>query len=109
MFGRLEVIAFIGFMGLAQAAKSEEHVIIIMSDAFFPSVTYVETGDSVRFVNASNAAKMVVSSGTGWTIGPLTTGEEAVLPVKADTALEFATDAEPIMAGILSFEATPMK
>ena len=41
-----------------------EHVVMVYSDGFFPTTSYVQPGDTVRFVNLSEVEESVFSLNT---------------------------------------------
>jgi len=108
MLSRLEVIAFAGFLMLANVSRAEEQIVIVMNDTFFPTVSYVEVGDTVRFVNTASDTQTIVANDDRWSIGPLNTGDEAVLAVVEGMSQQFKIAANTEVDGRLSFEPTPM-
>lgn len=96
-------------MTLAYAADAKEHIVIVMDNTFFPTVSYVEAGDTVRFVNTSKNLQTISSNDAGWIIGPLAQGQEAVLSVVENINLEFRNTGQTGALGALSFERTPLK
>lgn len=52
-------------------AAAEEHVILVMSDGYFPQITYITPGDSVEFLNVSASNQTIVSKNGSWTLGPI--------------------------------------
>ena len=106
---------------LAQDAPSTlptEHIVMILGDTFFPTVSYVDPGDTLRFVNASGFEQSVTSGDGGWSVGPIADQAEATLTAEADMALLFfgtpgvdpETDAALEAAeGTLSFDAAPLQ
>lgn len=79
----------------ASFATAEEHVILYLGDAFFPQITYVDAGDTLKFVNASSNTMNVVSSDSAWAIGPIAVDGSDTVDVTAGMALEFV-DADSI-------------
>lgn len=108
MLSRLEVIAFAGFLLLANVSRAEEQVVIVMNHTFFPAVSHVEVGDTVRFVNTTPDVQTIVATDDRWRIGPLNTGDEAVLSVVEGLSQKFQISANADVDGRLSFEPTPM-
>ena len=66
----------------AAPAVAEEHIVVILEAAFFPEQTFVETGDVVRFVNASGQLQTVRHLDGIWTTLPLADGEELLVTIK---------------------------
>lgn len=80
-----------GVLSLAMAgpALADEHIVIVTGFSYFPSITFAQPGDTVRFVNQSGASETVVGRDTGWVIGPLADLEEGELVVTEETELAF--------------------
>lgn len=100
-FGTLAVAATMGF---GTAASAETHTIMIMEDAFFPEISYIEDGDKIRFVNATGSDQIVVwgdwsdedtDDEDRWSIGPIAPDQYHQITVNTSIELEFrnyATD-----------------
>ena len=76
-FGTLAVVAAMGF---GTAVSAETHTIMIMDDAFFPEISFIDDGDKIRFVNATTTNQIVVwgdwsdadsDDNDRWSIGPI--------------------------------------
>lgn len=74
---------------MAAPAVAEEHVVILTGFSYFPSVTYAQPGDTVRFVNQSGDEETVVGRDVGWVVGPLQDQDEGTLVVNEETELAF--------------------
>lgn len=64
--------------GVAQAA---EHQILMLGDAFFPSVTYADPGDTLRFVNVTESSQNVLAKNDKWALGPIAPNGEATIVI----------------------------
>ena len=93
---------------MANAPRADEQVVIVMSNAFFPAVSYVEVGHTVRFVNTTTEAQTIVADDAAWSIGPLKQGEEAVLTVVEGISLGYKSATRNGVDGSFSFAPTPM-
>ena len=109
MLSRLEIIAFATFMCLASIGRADEQVIIVMSNTFFPDISYVEVGDTIRFVNSTTQDQTIISADAAWSVGPLAAGQEAVMTVVQGISTEFRSAALFTMDGSFSFAPTPME
>lgn len=63
----------------AQAAMAEEHVVLILHDAFFPEITYLYPGDQIRFVNTTESEANIISKNESWNSGAIAPGGTYVL------------------------------
>lgn len=73
----------------ADPARAEDHVIIILQSAYFPNLMNVQSGDTVRFINASGRPHAVSSSEGIWTTDPIAMGAEVTLEFDAAMAGRF--------------------
>ena len=67
----ISVMAAVATMSLGSAAVAEQHVILIMSDGYFPQTTYMSPGDTVEFINVSATNQSIISENSSWTLGPI--------------------------------------
>lgn len=110
----ISLVATVAALTVASAAAAKEHTILILPDTYFPQVTYLDTGDSIRFVNVSGVQQNIVSADSAWTIGPIPAEGEAILEVDDVIEKTFfnqdAVDAEGnmIVQGEISFETAPL-
>jgi plastocyanin len=93
---------------LATPLGAAEHEIIILGSSFFPTVTYVQPGDSLRFINESDAAQAVIAANSAWTTGSLASAEEMVLQVSTQSEGLFHGDTERTITGEISFGTPPL-
>lgn len=126
MMKKTSIMAACAVAFSASMAAAEEHVIIYLGQAFFPSVTHVQPGDTIRFVNSSEITTMIESETAVWSVGPLIAAEEGTATVESAMELVFfatevtGADEDEIDAddttddtntvtveGALSFEAPP--
>lgn len=107
MLSRLEVIAFAGFLLLANVSRAEEQVVIVMKNTFFPTVSYVDVGDTVRFVNTAPGVQTIMATDERWRIGPLNPGGEAVLTVVEGISQQFQSSTGTEVGGRFSFAPGP--
>lgn len=84
--------------------------ILITDDGYFPFITYLNPGDRVAFVNATEQTQSIQARRfTGrWTSGTLQPGEEFYLDVTETTQLNFEDVATSTVVGQLSFDPAPL-
>ncbi|MEP1588900.1 MAG: hypothetical protein ABJR46_15720 [Tateyamaria sp.] len=78
----ISAVATVATLFAASPVAAAEHMILILEDAYFPQVTYLERGDTVRFVNASGTAHNIIAKNDSWEIGPIAIDGEATLLVE---------------------------
>lgn len=88
MVNKLLLASALAF-GLGTAAHAKEHIIVLTGFSYFPAITYVDSGDTVIFVNESEETQTVVAKDSGWTVGPLDASSQGALVVEDDTELLF--------------------
>ncbi|WP_298839060.1 hypothetical protein [uncultured Roseobacter sp.] len=92
---RVKSVSFVTlfFLGLAPfsiaAQEAREHVIFILATSYFPTVTEVREGDSVRFVNVSGKTHSVRHKDGLWETMDIDEGQELVMSVSAEMAGRF--------------------
>ncbi|NRB01949.1 MAG: hypothetical protein HRU30_01665 [Rhodobacteraceae bacterium] len=95
------------------AAMAQEHLVLVLSDAYFPDITHVKAGDTVTFINASETTQNVVSESEAWSVGPIPVQGQLSMIITAGQETTFfnaATldgDADEGVSGYLSFEPAP--
>ncbi|MFP4328039.1 MAG: hypothetical protein ACLFQL_08520 [Paracoccaceae bacterium] len=87
---------------------AEEHVVMLMGDAYFPEITYVAPGDSVQFVNGTDTAHSATATDGSWTSGILAANDTYLLQLETDMVLTFASDNNPDMTGAFSYDPAPL-
>ena len=79
----------------AAPVHAEEHTIVLTGFSYFPAITYLSAGDTVRFINESGEEQTVVGKDVGWVVGPLQDSEEGLLTVNEETELAFYSAYQP--------------
>ncbi|MFL4468405.1 hypothetical protein ACERZ8_00425 [Tateyamaria armeniaca] len=108
------IVATVAALSVATSAAATEHTILILPDAYFPQITYLDEGDSVRFVNMSGLEHNIVAADAGWEIGPIPDQGEAVLEVDSVGEKSFFNkdavneDGEYFVQGDMSFDSAPL-
>ena len=115
MLRKTTFMAALAVSFLSTAATAAEHVILVLPDDYFPSISYVAAGDTLRFINETEGTINVVSENNGWSTGDLAVNEEASVGVSQDMSRAFYHDGEfdengdPLVTGILHFGVAPLK
>ena len=105
--------ALTGF-GMATAAYAAEHDILILPDTYFPETTYLDPGDSVKFINLSADQHTIIAANDAWTIGPIEPDGEYTLIVDHEiertfhNANVFNSDGSYAVTGDISFDEAPI-
>jgi len=109
------ILATVATMAAATTATAEQHEIIILQDAYFPQVTYLDSGDTVRFINLSGATHNIIAKNGSWEIGPIASEGEYVMTMTQGTQNTFynkdATSEEDgsfLIEGRMSFSEAPL-
>ena len=100
-----------------------EHVVMVYSDGFFPTTSYVQPGDTVRFVNLSEVEESVFSLNTVptedpddgdavvevFSIGPIPVEDDVVVEVVAEAEGDYQLASSVEAIGVLSFAPPPIQ
>lgn len=106
----------------AAPVLANEHVVMVYSDGFFPTTSYVQPGDTVRFINLSEVEESVFSlnmvptedpdDGDAevevWAIGPIAIEDEVVVEVTVDAEGDYQLASSVEAVGALSFAPPPI-
>lgn len=60
---------------------AENQDILIMENAFFPELSYVQPGDTITFINMSGIERAVQATDASWTTESLSDGDSSVVNV----------------------------
>jgi plastocyanin len=110
----ISLVATLATLAIGTAATAAEHVILILPDAYFPQITYMEPGDTVKFVNASGTAQSIIAKNDSWTLGPIASEAEASMLIDIGVQKTFynadltTEDGEYAIEGRMSFGAAPL-
>lgn len=114
MLRKISTVAVAALMSSATFVAAEEHTIFFLGDGFFPEVSYVKPGDTVRFINNSTATMNIVSADEAWSVGPVAVNASGTLDVTGNTVLQFFEasddddDEDLGVEGNLSFDPAPL-
>lgn len=102
--GALGILIGIG----ATPVTAAEHEIIMLGSSFFPTVSYVDAGDTLRFINESDTALTVTAAGGLWTTGEIASAAEALIVVPSLGEGVFYGDLAQEITGQISFGTPPL-
>lgn len=111
----LSVLATAATLCAPTSALAAEHTITILDFAYFPQVTYLATGDTVHFINASGLPHTVISANEDWEVGPIPTQGEASIVISEGMATTFFDkesadeDGNFTVEGGLSLSSAPLQ
>lgn len=115
MLRKTSTLAIAALMTSASFAAAEEHVIFYLGDAFFPEVTYVDAGDTIRFLNSSTSTMNIVSQDSEWAVGPVAVDASEAISVSSGMKVKFfdadsldGEEGSTAVGGDLSFEPAPL-
>ena len=107
--------AAVAMLMTATAASAAEHEILILPDAYFPSVVYLDAGDTVTFTNLTGAEHNIVAKHGSWSMGPIADQASVSLVVEENTQTTFydadnvsADDGSFLVEGHFSFADAPL-
>lgn len=73
----ITILAAAATLMSATAAQTAEHTILILPDAYFPAITYIDEGDTVHFENVSGATHTIIAKNNNWELGPISNNATA--------------------------------
>lgn len=100
----ISAVATAATLFAASPAAAAEHMILILEDAYFPQVTYLDRGDTVRFVNASGSAHSIIAMDETWEIGPISANGEATIVIDGTIQKTFYNQGSESEDGTFSIE-----
>ena len=111
----LTVLAAAATICAPTSALAAEHTITILDFAYFPQITYLATGDTVHFINASGLPHTIIAADEDWEIGPIPMQGEASIVITEGMATTFFDkdssddDGNFAVEGGLSLSSAPLK
>ncbi|MEM8655097.1 MAG: hypothetical protein AAGF36_10165 [Pseudomonadota bacterium] len=112
----LQIGAVLATVTTATAASAAEHEILILPDAYFPSVLYLDEGDTVKFTNLTGVEHNIVAKNGDWAIGPIAdqssvtmVAEEGVQTTFYDADAVSEDDGSFLVEGAISFDEAPLE
>lgn len=111
----MQLGALVATLTAATAASAAEHEILILPDAYFPSVLYIDDGDTVKFTNLTGAEHNIVAKNDSWAIGPIADQGSATMVMEQGTQTTFydadavsEEDGSFLVEGKMSFGEAPL-
>ncbi|WP_299614759.1 hypothetical protein [uncultured Tateyamaria sp.] len=111
----MQLGAVLATLTAATAVSAAEHEILILPDAYFPSILYIDDGDTVKFTNLTGVEHNIVSKHASWAIGPIADQgtvtmvmEQGVQTTFYDADAVSEEDGSFLVEGNLSFGAAPL-
>ena len=110
----ISVVAAVATLSIGSVATAAEHVILVMSDGYFPQITYISPGDSVQFLNVSTSNQSIIAKNDSWVLGPIAPDTSATLIVDESVQKTFynadLTDEDGVYSieGNMSFSTAPL-
>lgn len=114
MLRKTSLLAALAVTVLSTPVHAAEHIILIMPDAYFPHLSYVSAGDTLRFVNQTDGTVNVISEDGAWSTGDLGIDQDAAVGVSDGMTKAFYHEGvfdengEPAVTGILKFGTAPL-
>ncbi|WP_299281264.1 hypothetical protein [uncultured Tateyamaria sp.] len=105
----ITLVATVATLTTATTAVGEVHDVMILDGEFFPQVTYLNEGDSVRFENVSGITHTIGSAGDEWATDPIEADDVVIVVFDEDKPREFYSklitddDGDLIIAGMVDF------
>lgn len=108
MLRKTTALALAAFLGTASPALAEEHIVMMFGDGFFPEILYIDEGDTVRFVNATEEMQVATATDDSWTTGSLGIEGEAVLTIIPGMQQVFFANSNTSITGTVFFGEAPL-
>jgi plastocyanin len=93
------------------AVLAQTHDVMILDQAFFPAVIYVEAGDTITFTNSSDGSRTVKAADDSWQSETLSKGSSFSYVIDPSSPLRFTSSAGQggdAYEGAISFDEPPL-
>ncbi|KIC50936.1 hypothetical protein [Tateyamaria sp. ANG-S1] len=111
----MQIGAVLAMLTTATAVSAAEHEILILPDAYFPSILYIDDGDTVKFTNLTGSEHSIVAKNDSWAIGPIADQASVSMVVEKGTQTTFydanavsEEDGSFLVEGRMSFAEAPL-
>ncbi|GGX52001.1 hypothetical protein GCM10007385_20830 [Tateyamaria omphalii] len=111
----MQIGAVLATLTAATAVSAAEHEILILPDAYFPSVLYLDEGDTVKFTNLTGAEHNIISKNESWALGPIADQGSVTMIVDQNVQTTFydadavsEEDGSYLVEGNMSFGEAPL-
>lgn len=111
----MQIGAVLATLTAATAVSAAEHEILILPDAYFPSILYLDDGDTVKFTNLTGVEHNIVSKHGSWAIGPIADQGSVTMLIEQGVQTTFydadavsEEDGSFLVEGRMSFADAPL-
>ena len=111
----MQAAAVLATLTTATAAAAAEHEILILPDAYFPSILYIDDGDTVKFTNLTGVEHNIVAKNSSWALGPIADQSTVTMVMEQGTQTTFydadavsEEDGSFLVEGRMSFGDAPL-
>ncbi|MBY5934203.1 hypothetical protein KUV51_14435 [Tateyamaria omphalii] len=111
----MQIGAVMATLTTATAVSAAEHEILILPDAYFPSILYIDDGDTVKFTNLTGSEHNIIAKNSSWTIGPIADQASFTMVMEQGTQTTFydadavsEEDGSFLVEGRMSFGEAPL-
>jgi plastocyanin len=82
----ISVVAVVTALTTATSTLAAERTILILEDAYFPQITYLDEGDTVQFMNISGVSQNIIAKNGSWELGPI--GDESQVTIVVEPGMQ---------------------
>ena len=111
----MQISAVLATLTAATAVSAAEHEILILPDAYFPSILYIDDGDTVKFTNLTGSEHNIVAKNDKWFLGPIAAQTSVTMVMEQGTQTTFYDadavsdeDGSFLVEGRMSFGDAPL-
>ncbi|SFS66442.1 hypothetical protein SAMN04488040_1372 [Sulfitobacter marinus] len=93
------------------AVLAQTHDVMVLDQAFFPAVIYVDAGDTITFTNSSESSRTITAADKSWESEALSQGSSFSYVVDRSSSLVFTSSAgqgDGPYEGTISFDEPPL-
>ncbi len=108
MLRKTTALALAAILGTAGPLAAAEHTVMMMGDGFFPDALYIEDGDTVRFVNATDTVQQAVAADASWSTGDVAVDGAFVMTVETGMHQVFLANGVAAITGTVFFGEAPL-
>jgi len=108
MLPKTAAFAVLATLAMAQPLAAEEHYVLIMGEGFFPETSYVQDGDTIRFINSVEDVHSATARDGSWTSGDLASSGFFILDVAQGVKQSFTSSRDDTMSGQFIFGEAPL-
>ncbi|MGR3503794.1 hypothetical protein [Pseudaestuariivita sp.] len=95
-------------MGSAAPVAGDEHVVAMLGQGFFPMNVYLQSGDTVRFMNFTNNVQVAAADDGSWTTGEVAAGADHVVTILSGMRQTFLANGTAEIQGAFYFGVPPL-